>query len=43
MKKIEFQMRIDNRIGIIQKMEKLKQLDLPEQRTEEWYKIRERF
>ena len=41
-KKSEFQMRIDNRIGIIQKMEKLKQLDLPEQRTEEWYKIRER-
>lgn len=29
------------RINILEKMEKLKQLKLPEQRSEEWYKIRE--
>lgn len=40
-KEIEFKKRIENRRNIIQKMEKLKQLDLPDQRTEEWYKIRE--
>jgi putative phage-type endonuclease len=40
-KEIEFKKRIENRRNIIQKMEKLKQLDLPDQRTEEWYKIRD--
>ena len=37
----EFQKRIENRKDILKKMEVLKKLDLPEQRTEEWYKIRE--
>jgi putative phage-type endonuclease len=40
-KEIEFKKRSENRQNIIQKMKKLKQLDLPDQRTEEWYKIRE--
>ena len=40
-KKSEFHKRIEYRINIIEKMEKLKQLDLPDQRTEAWYKIRE--
>lgn len=37
----DFQNRIENRKDILEKMDKLKQLDLPEQRSEEWYKIRE--
>ena len=40
-KKREFHKRIEYRKDIIERMEKLKQLDLPEQRTEAWYKIRE--
>jgi putative phage-type endonuclease len=40
-KTVEFKKRIENRKDIIQKMEILKLLDLPEQRSEEWYKIRE--
>ena len=37
----EFQNRIENRKDILEKMDILKRLELPEQRTEEWYKIRE--
>lgn len=40
-KNIEFRNRIENRKDILEKMEILKQLKLPEQRSEEWYKIRE--
>ena len=40
-KVIEFQNRIENRKDILEKMEVLKKLKLPEQRSEEWYKIRE--
>ena len=42
-KVVDFENRIYNRKNIIEKMEKLKQLKLPEQRSEEWYKIRERI
>ncbi len=37
----EFRNRIENRVDILRKMELLKLLKLPEQRSEEWYKIRE--
>ena len=37
----EFQNRIENRKDILEKMDILKRLELPEQRSEEWYKIRE--
>ena len=37
----EFEGRILNRIDILDKLEILKKLELPEQRSEEWYKIRE--
>lgn len=40
-KNIEFKNRIENRKDILDKMDILKKLDLPEQRSEEWYKIRE--
>ena len=40
-KVVEFQKRIENRKDILEKMEILKKLKLPEQRSEEWYKIRE--
>ena len=41
-KLFEFQQRIENRKDIIEKLEKLKQLDLPEQRSKEWYELREK-
>ena len=42
LKKVEdFLNRLGHRSNILEKMEKLKQLKLPEQRSEEWYKIRE--
>lgn len=37
----EFQKRIEHRKDILEKMDILKKLELPEQRSEEWYKIRE--
>tara|TARA_B100001094_G_scaffold278860_1_gene288659 strand:+ start:230 stop:1540 length:1311 start_codon:yes stop_codon:yes gene_type:complete len=40
-KVLDFETRIRERKNIIVKMEKLKSLKLPEQRSEEWYKIRE--
>ena len=40
-KVVDFENRIGHRSNILEKMEKLKQLKLPEQRSEEWYKIRE--
>ena len=40
-KVLDFENRIKERENIIEKMEKLKSLKLPEQRSEEWYKIRE--
>tara|TARA_B100000900_G_scaffold393263_1_gene389584 strand:+ start:4091 stop:5398 length:1308 start_codon:yes stop_codon:yes gene_type:complete len=40
-KVVDFQNRINQRSNILEKMEKLKRLKLPEQRSEEWYKIRE--
>ena len=40
-KVIEFNERIENRKDILEKLEKIKKLKLPEQRSEEWYKIRE--
>ena len=40
-KVLDFKNRIYHRSTILEKMEKLKQLKLPEQRSEEWYKIRE--
>ena len=40
---MDFQNRIKERKSILEKMEKLKRLKLPEQRSEEWYKIRERI
>lgn len=40
-KTLEFKTRIENSKGILEKMKLLKQLELPEQRSEEWYKIRE--
>jgi len=40
-KVVDFETRIRERKNIIVKMEKLKSLKLPEQRSEEWYKIRE--
>ena len=42
-KVVDFENRIKERKSILEKMEKLKQLKLPEQRSEEWYKIRERI
>lgn len=38
---IEYQSRIKNRRNIKEKLQKLKELKLPEQRSEEWYTIRE--
>jgi len=38
---IDYKNRIENRKDILEKLEKLKRLVLPEQRSEEWYKIRE--
>ena len=40
-KVLDYENRIKNSIGIVEKLEKLKLLKLPEQRSEEWYKIRE--
>lgn len=40
-KVVDFETRIYQRSTILEKVEKLKQLKLPEQRSEEWYKIRE--
>jgi len=40
-KVLDYENRIKNRIDIIEKVERLKLLKLPEQRSEEWYKIRE--
>ena len=40
-KTIDYKNRIEKRKDIIEKLEKLKKLVLPEQRSEEWYKIRE--
>lgn len=40
-KVVDFENRIKERKNILEKMEKLKSLKLPEQRSEEWYKIRE--
>jgi len=37
----EFSQRILNRTDILDKLSVLKELELPEQRSEEWYKIRE--
>ena len=37
----EYQSRIKNRRNIKEKLQKLKELKLPEQRSEEWYTIRE--
>ncbi len=37
----EYQSRIKNRRNIKEKLQKLKELKLPEQRSEEWYAIRE--
>ena len=37
----DYRNRIENRKDIIEKLELLKKLVLPEQRSEEWYKIRE--
>src|SRR6056300_625183 len=42
-KVLDFKTRIYQRSTILEKMEKLKKLKLPEQRSEEWYKIRERI
>ena len=39
----EFRNRIENRVDILRKMELLKLLKLPEQRSEEWYKIRKAY
>ena len=41
-KLFEFQQRINNRKTIIEKLKQLKQLDLPEQRSKEWYELREK-
>jgi len=38
----DYKLRIENKKDIIQKLEKLKKLDLPEQRTKEWYELRSR-
>jgi putative phage-type endonuclease len=38
---VDFKERILNRIDILDKLDILKKLELPEQRSEEWYKIRE--
>jgi len=40
-KVLDYENRIKNRIDIVEKVERLKLLKLPEQRSEEWYKIRE--
>ena len=40
-KVLDYENRIKNRIDIVEKIERLKLLKLPEQRSEEWYKIRE--
>jgi len=40
-KVVDFENRIKERKNILEKMDKLKSLKLPEQRSEEWYKIRE--
>ena len=37
----EYHIRIKNRIDIIEKVESLKKLKLPEQRSKEWYELRE--
>mgnify|MGYP001336156943 CR=1 FL=1 len=42
-KVIDFEYRIKQRKNIIEKLDALKKLKLPEQRSEEWYKIRERI
>jgi len=39
----ELNERIRNRVNIIEKVEELKKLDLPEQRSKEWYEIREKI
>ena len=39
---IEFKERIINRKNILEKLEKLKELKLPEQRSKEWYELREK-
>ena len=40
---IEFSERILNRKNILEKLEKLKELKLPEQRSKEWYELREKI
>ena len=40
---IEFSERIQNRKNILEKLEKLKELKLPEQRSKEWYELREKI
>jgi putative phage-type endonuclease len=40
-KVLDYKNRIEMRKDILEKLEKLKKLVLPEQRSEEWYKIRE--
>ena len=42
-KVVDFKTRIKGRKNIIEKLNILKELKLPEQRSEEWYKIRERI
>lgn len=42
-KVVDFETRIKERKNIIEKLNILKELKLPEQRSEEWYKIRERI
>lgn len=42
-KVVDFETRIKGRENILEKLNKLKELKLPDQRSEEWYKIRERI